>query len=71
MQNSPSLPGACLTGSGMADLTLNAARIAVAEMCRDKALSIKPTEVILWGPWTDEEVTQARKLAEEASNETP
>ena len=32
-------------------------------------LAIKPTKMFLWGPWTDEEVAQAREIAERAHGE--
>ena len=53
----------------MADLT-EKALADVRGMIRDKGevMAIKPTKMLLWGPsWrTDEEVAQAREIAERA-----
>lgn len=45
--------------------------ITIAEMLRDQdeVLSIKPTHMLLQGPWTEEEVAQAREIVERAYKE--
>ena len=47
------------------------ALVDVRGMIRDKGevMAIKPTKIFLWGPWTDEEVAQAREIAERAHGE--
>lgn len=54
----------------MENLTEQALLSAVVAI-RDKqeALSVKPTKLLLQGSWTEEEIAQAREIAERAHKE--